>query len=120
MKDINSIYQEFRSSIIKQLYNRIIKEKGTILFNNNPNYPKYINIKFNNLRTYDETFCAVIPISLTATKEKKNVVIFKYIVPKWKEETSHYVEYGEDSKTEEESLETFSADELFNIIYAIE
>lgn len=113
--DANTRFNEFRNSLISDLYAHVIERGGEIKFKG-----KTIDLKFSGLKYYEDVLGSVTPISLTATPHTPDTVTFAYRLPEWCEDNANYVEYESSSEVVKATLETFSADELFNIINAID
>ena len=111
--DVNTRYNEFRGKLISDLYAHVIERGGEIKFDG-----KTIELKFSGLKYYEDVLGSVTPLSLTATPHTPDTVTFTYRLPEWCE--ANYVEYESSSEVVKATLETFSADELFNIINAID
>lgn len=113
--DISTRYNEFRNSLISDLYAHVLERGGEIRFEG-----KAIELKFSGQKYYEDVLGSVTPVSLTATAHTPDTVTFSYRLPEWCEDNANYVEYESSSEVVVTTLDTFSADELFNIISAID
>ena len=77
-----------------------------------------VKLKFDSQDCNYELFGEVKPIALVLHPDR-TTVLFKYEIPEWDEENSHYVDFESEKERVESELDTFSLDELFNILSAL-
>ena len=113
--DVNTRYNEFRGKLISDLYAHVLERGGEIKFDG-----KTIELKFSGLKYYEDVLGSVTLLSLTATPHTPDKVSISYKLPQWCEDNANYVEYESSEEIIHDTLDNFSADELFNIINAID
>ena len=111
ISEINKRFQQFREELIADVYKKIVESDGEIGFSR-----KAIEMRFPSQIGYSDVFGEVIGISLTA---KNDTVQFKYEVPEWSEDNRDYIEEGSGTSVETVDLSEMSADELYNVLSAI-
>ena len=112
--DIDGRFQRFRDSLIKDAYDWTIGNGGKIDLQE-----AKIALEFTSVLYYNDVLGEVEGLSLSATPEEPDKVVFTYRTPEWCEDNSDYIEQGYGPEEHEVALDELSSNELYNILKTI-